>query len=196
MSTEQFHGIIYKATNKLDGNCYIGKTSQPSLSYRITDHINAVKLNKDKTYFHNAMRKYGSENFEWEILYECDSKTILNIMETFKIMTNHSHVSEGKGYNLTWGGEGGSYKLTEEQLERRRIINKTTPAFLNRHHTVETKEKLRKSMIGNKNSKKYSSDIKNKAIMLIENGETYDSVSKIMNIPQNNIKRWIKKGRQ
>ena len=37
-------------------------------------------------------------------------------METMKIIVNHTHISENKGYNLTWGGGGSSgYKFTSEQ---------------------------------------------------------------------------------
>ena len=106
-------GIIYKSTNLINGKCYIGKTIT-SLTKRKNNHIYTSKkfnengkCSKDeyRCYFYNALNKYGIENFKWEIIYECDDELILNIMETMKIIVNHSHRSEG-GYNITWGGEG------------------------------------------------------------------------------------------
>ena len=47
-------GIIYKITNKVNNKSYIGQTRQ-SIQFRWNKHINK----KDKTYFHNAIQKYG-----------------------------------------------------------------------------------------------------------------------------------------
>ena len=75
--------IVYKATNIINNKCYIGQTTD-TLDNRIKRHL--IKSKKTNNYFHNAIRKHGIDNFKWEILYECDSKEILNLMETFKII--------------------------------------------------------------------------------------------------------------
>ena len=55
--------IIYKATNKINGKVYIGQTTN-SLSYRRDQHFREAKCIKRKTvYFHNAISKYGEDNF-------------------------------------------------------------------------------------------------------------------------------------
>lgn len=107
-------GIIYKATNNINGKCYIGKTTR-SLEKRKLEHIRDKRCSA----IHRALIKYGEENFKWEIIYECDDPFILNVMETFKIMVNHSHYTEG-GYNLTYGGDGHSrgYKLSNKTKEK------------------------------------------------------------------------------
>lgn len=97
-------GIIYKSTNIINGKCYIGQTIQ-DFNERKGEHFRNAVYYDSQTYFHRAIRKYGIENFKWEIIFECDDSLVLNVMETFKIMVNHSHVREGNGYNLTWGGE-------------------------------------------------------------------------------------------
>lgn len=97
--------IIYKATNLINNKKYVGKTIK-TLEDRKYEHI--YKANKGDcytSYFHNALKLYGIENFKWEVLCECDDVLILNIMETMKIIVEHSHVSDG-GYNMTWGGDG------------------------------------------------------------------------------------------
>jgi group I intron endonuclease len=134
------YGIIYKATNLINGKCYIGQTTR-GFEKRVREHNN-LSGNTKGYYFHNAVRKYGKDNFEWEILCECESKTMLDIMETFKIMVNHSHISEG-GYNLTWGGEGSiGLKLSEETKERMRYERR------NRVYTNEYRENQSKTHIG------------------------------------------------
>lgn len=106
--------IIYKATNLINGKCYVGKTIN-GLKDRKRQHI---RNTKDNVYFHNALRKYGADGFAWRVLFECDDLLLLNVMETFKIMVCHSHKSEG-GYNLTWGGDGSyGYRHSLKSIEK------------------------------------------------------------------------------
>lgn len=100
-------GIIYKATDLSNGKVYIGRTIV-SIESRKYEHIRDAYTNRDKMYFHRAIRKRGPDNFHWEVLCEAPSKEELNLFETFYIISHHSHKSEG-GYNLTWGGEGGTH---------------------------------------------------------------------------------------
>ena len=56
---------IYMAVNKINGKRYIGKSVNFQARYK--KHKYAKYYN---TYFHNAIRKYEFENFEWSILEE------------------------------------------------------------------------------------------------------------------------------
>jgi group I intron endonuclease len=91
--------IIYMSTNKIDGKCYIGQTKR-TLNKRKQEH----KREKDNCHFHNALNKYGWNNFEWKILCECESKEELDEMEFHYIKQYNSY---DNGYNMTWGGDGG-----------------------------------------------------------------------------------------
>lgn len=138
-------GIIYKATNVINGKCYIGQTTN-KFYYRIAQHKHAAIKKKNKNYFHNAIRKYGWENFKWEILCECDM-FILGIRETMKIIVEHAHCTEN-GYNLTWGGDsdgsskGQRHNLTKEQRQLMGSGNRGVP------RTDEVKQKISNSMKG------------------------------------------------
>ena len=59
--------------------------------------------------FHKALKKYGLENFEWEIIDHADSDSEIREKEVYWI--NHYRTcisfSDCNGYNLTLGGEGG-----------------------------------------------------------------------------------------
>lgn len=95
--------LIYKATNLVNNKSYIGKTEK-SFDKRRSDHLNDAK--KDKGFaFHSAIRKYGEENFVWEIVEDNISDEVtLNQKEEHYIALYESFGP--KGYNMTKGGEG------------------------------------------------------------------------------------------
>ena len=97
-------GIIYKYTNKINGKIYIGQTIDEER--RKLEHFKA----KDDFYFHRALRKYGMDNFQYDVLYsstEINNKNeiidVLNKLETEYILKYNSYKSEF-GYNQTKGG--------------------------------------------------------------------------------------------
>ena len=122
-------GIIYKATNKINNKMYIGKTTK-GLFRRRTEHL---CFNEPKTYFQSAIRKYGPESFEWEILKECSSREELDSSEIFFIGEFKSNTSK-IGYNLTGGGDGFAY------------------GELNPVHRPEVKDKIIKALKSNNGS--------------------------------------------
>lgn len=94
-------GYIYKITNKEDGKAYIGQTCRdPNIRWK--EHYNR-DIDKD-TYFHRALKKYGKDNFLWEVIEECDNK-ILNEREIYWIKYYDTYYKNNKGYNMTYGGE-------------------------------------------------------------------------------------------
>jgi len=143
--------IIYKATNIISKKCYIGQTKF-SLDKRKTLHLNSSKRNKDNLYFYNSLRKHGSDNFEWKILCECDSKEELDEME-FHYIKQYNSLSPN-GYNLTLGGEGThGYKRSPDQIERmsknakifwKNVSDEYKKEFSNRIKNLHTGKKLTK----------------------------------------------------
>lgn len=110
--------IIYKATNLVNGKVYIGQTKY-SLEKRMNGHIKQSKSSNDEKihYFQHAIKKYGENNFKWEIITEC-SQEESDILEIYYIQLCDSHNNE-KGYNETIGGRGVvGNKLTEEQKQK------------------------------------------------------------------------------
>lgn len=156
--------IIYKATNKIDGKSYIGQTVQ-KLKERAKRHLNGRVR---RSYFRNALLKHGMENFTWEVLEKCDSKKELDEMEFHYIKQYDTHVRNGSGYNLTWGGEGThGFKMSEETKDKLRYIrsNKTrkrmSRAAKNRKYSEEAIKKFKtmnsgidNGMYGKKHSEK------------------------------------------
>lgn len=101
--------IIYKVTNKLNQQVYIGQTKF-SLNKRKAEHEKEALSRTRKTVkFHNALLKYGFENFIWEVVRECNSQEELDYYETFYI-NKLNCLDREKGYNLKSGGKlGGCY---------------------------------------------------------------------------------------
>ncbi len=108
-------GCVYKAENKVNGKCYIGKTVE-TIESRIVKH--EWNANNSSEYaFHRALRKYGFDNFEWEILYESNDEEELEGAEIFYIEDYESFGSNG--YNMTDGGEGTSGFIFSEESKIR-----------------------------------------------------------------------------
>jgi group I intron endonuclease len=112
--------IIYKATNLINGKVYIGQTIN-TLRYRSEQHRREAKIDDRKhTYFHNAIRKYGFENFEFECIDEAESIDELNEKEAKWIELYHS-TDENVGYNLDSGGRNST-----KSDRTKRLIGDTT----------------------------------------------------------------------
>lgn len=112
--------IIYKVTNNMNGKIYIGLTTQTFLR-RKREHIRkAIKCNS-KLIFHNALRKYGEDNFTWDIIDSAETQEELNEKEIYWIDFYNSNIyaKNSNGYNLTFGGGGTSgLKLSEETKKK------------------------------------------------------------------------------
>ena len=124
--------LIYKATNKVTGKSYIGQTIG-YLSRRKYQHIYAVIKQNSQLYFHNAIRKYDPNNFEWSTIEKCSSQSELDEMEFHYIKQYNSKTPNG--YNLT-DGEGNKstgYKFTKEQCKvlSQRMSGKNNPNYGN-----------------------------------------------------------------
>lgn len=101
-------GYIYKITNKVNGKSYIGQTRY-TIEFRWRQHLHK----KDNTYFHNAIRKYGADNFIIEKLEECNIED-LNEKEIYYIAKYNTFKD---GYNLTIGGDGNRTLLLDDKYD-------------------------------------------------------------------------------
>lgn len=149
--------IIYKATNKINGKCYIGQTRH-SLEHRKAAHLRCAKKGVE-THFYQAIRKYGEENFEWEIICSANDKKRLNELETFYIQ---KYDSIKHGYNMVDGGDNNimdieSVKTKHDAImqspEMRKRISDTMKRKIanGEFFTDEHRRKLSESAKGNHN---------------------------------------------
>lgn len=111
---------IYKVTNNINGKVYIGQSI--NIEKRWKNHINHSFNNSYSDYnsvFHKAIRKYGIDNFNFEIIEEC-KKEELNKQEKYWIKYYNSYLGfeNCNGYNMTLGGEtSNAHILTYKEVE-------------------------------------------------------------------------------
>lgn len=96
--------VIYKCTNLVNGKVYIGKTYD--FEKRKREHI--YDIDNDLP-FHRALKRYGIENFDWEIIDSATNDEEIREKEVYWIKYYKSciHMVDSHGYNITLGGEGG-----------------------------------------------------------------------------------------
>jgi len=97
--------LIYRIVNKTSGKSYIGLTST-SLKKRWKQHLVRAFTATDKRRgkFQNALRLYGPDDWEHEIIEE----NILTLVEANLLEKRYiiKYDSFENGYNLTIGGDG------------------------------------------------------------------------------------------
>lgn len=200
---------VYQTVNKINNMIYIGKHQTKKLD---DNYLGSGKRLK------RAIKKYGIENFEKEILFVFDDETTMNSKEAE--LVTEAFCSRDDTYNLCSGGHGGfgyiNSKLMspeirtkagknggvnsfsrEQRIEygrrgaKSKIANgvKINPyAFAGKKHSEETKQKMRKSKNVGENNSQFGT-------IWITNGYEAKKIYKSESIPAGwNRGRKIKRG--
>lgn len=106
-------GIIYKATSP-SGKIYVGQTRY-GLQERWRDHVyDANDPNKDHCKLLNrAIRKYGGDMFQLEVLIECSNEELNHYEEVYIRELNSI---KPHGYNLMHGGANTHLEETKQKI--------------------------------------------------------------------------------
>ena len=117
--------LIYKLTSKSSLKSYIGVT-QRTLIKRWGEH-KGLANSGSKYHLHKAIRKYGYNDFNLEIL-----EIVFNLEESFRleILYIKKFNTFNYGYNMTTGGDSGP-----------RLIGSANGMY-GKSHTIETREKM------------------------------------------------------
>lgn len=125
---------IYKITNKINNQCYIGQSI--CIEERWKEHIRCSKDLSNKNSIYLAIRKYGIENFDFEIIEECNSVDELDEKEINWIAYYNSY---NNGYNMTRGGTAGrrfDYDYIVDTYLKFKNVEKTAEICQCHWHTV------------------------------------------------------------
>lgn len=149
---------IYKITNLVNSKCYIGFTEDVKRRWKQhkVNRKNGVKP------LYQAFRKYGIENFAFEVIYESEDRDeTLLIKEPYYIQL---YDSIKNGYNFQEGGNNTNTQDLREKNRKRMLENnpmkdpeikkKNTGMFVSGQKpiiTEERNEKIRQSKLGNNN---------------------------------------------
>lgn len=118
---------VYCHINKINGKRYIGITSQ-----ELNQRFRNGKGYKSSPHFNQAIKKYGWDNFEHQVLFsdlsEVDAKE-----KEIEMIAIYNTTNPDFGYNITPGGEGYS--------------GKDNPWF-GKHHTEQSRRKMSEARKG------------------------------------------------
>jgi len=136
--------IIYKITNKITNDFYIGKTTKTK-EERFQKHKYNSSYNS-KTYLYRAMRKYSVENFIIEEVESQIENEKLNEREQFWIEKLNPK------YNMTSGGDGGETHCSPNFINAMKEYHKRKPkeeyatyGMLGKKYPDEGKKKVGKA---------------------------------------------------
>ena len=144
--------FVYKLTCSVNQKVYIGVSKDAS--NRLKQHRSDARKGINRMLY-CAMRKHGIDTFSMEIIYGSrDKEHIFKEMEQFFIRLYESN-TPAKGYNLTFGGEGGNtiISLTKEQriIRGKKISDKLTGRIKSETHKHNISVSKKGKFEGNKN---------------------------------------------
>ena len=161
--------ICYQVTNVVSGKVYIGLTTM-ALAERWRRHVGHALAGRGYA-LHDAIRKYGVENFTIEELAHSLTRDRDDLAELERLLIAQADSIAPGGYNLTAGGDGVggcestnrkiSASLTGKKLsdEHRASMKAAAVGRVTGPPTEETKAKISASQKG-KPGKKHSEETK------------------------------------
>lgn len=127
---------IYKITNKINGKIYIGQSND--IQRRFLEHQNAGE--KSRIPLDLAIKKYGKNNFSYEIIEECNINE-LNDKETYWIKQFNTVKN---GYNCNLGGNQQSIGSNNGRAKLKETdIIEIRKAYANHEHQRDVYKKYK-----------------------------------------------------
>ena len=165
--------LLYVVVNRVNLKLYVGKTI--NFPKRQRDHKNAAAQKKPKSLFHQAIKKYGWEAFDWYIYANLADPKRLNDGEKNLIAAILPE------YNMTAGGDGALGKIgfwrgkkrPREQIEKMVATRRARGNFLGTigPRTVTEKEANRLKEWGNAAANRNAV-----SILCVETGEVFSQI--------------------
>lgn len=114
---------IYKIENKINKKVYIGQSN--NILKRWAEHKRKARLGNESSLLYYAIRKYGLDNFSFEILEKCEEEK-LDEREEYYIKKFNSYVglNDGWGYNLSIGGKSNRGFHPSEETRKTWSVNR------------------------------------------------------------------------
>lgn len=132
---------LYKITNHVNNKVYIGQTINPKArwSRHRSDARSEEKIKRDR-HLCCAIRKYGIDNFVFEVIAQTNSLENIDAAEIACIKQYNSS-DRNFGYNIALGGNGKRI-MSETTKKKLSLLN------LGKKASKETKEKMSIAMLG------------------------------------------------
>ena len=152
---------IYKIINIINQKVYIGQSI--NIQKRIHQHFWKSQCQKDVSYnsiLHNAIRKYGKQNFKWEVVEEC---SVDQIDEKQKYYIQFYNSLTPNGYNILTGGETPPIMKGENHVE----------AILSKEQVIQLTEDLKNTRESFESLRKKYGFVSRTSISDFNKGKTY-----------------------
>ena len=133
MGRPMYKCVIYKIQNKVNGRCYIGQTRQ-GLVQRKREHLNRFHRGDRDHRIYLAFKKYGLDNFTWEVISQTTDYKLLDVLEQFFVEKYNSFEN---GYNCSAGG----CSVSEETRLKISQANKGKSTKGHYHKILESRSK-------------------------------------------------------
>jgi len=194
---------IYSYKNKITGNRYIGKTN--NIERRKREHLSNA-FNPKSSYYNSMwmkkVREYGIENFNFEVLEECEEDKS-DEREIYWI--SHYNSFLGSGYNSTAGGDSNDRITRILTNEEAKTIRKKLKENKEIQSDISKEFNISQALLSNINiGLKYTSDeydypirknyktdedYKELIDLLINSTLSYKKIAEKLNIGESTIKK-------
>lgn len=133
------HYYLYKITNLLNNKVYIGQTKHPDKRWRDHKYLSSKKIKHQ--YIHQAMSKYGVDNFSYELLVTCKTREDADATEVNLIIQYDSR-NPTFGYNLLPGGH--VYEVSDKTKNKIKKSLEGNTRRLGSKHSDKDKGRMKK----------------------------------------------------
>lgn len=169
IQTDKINGVIYKTTNVVNGQWYIGKDENNNSSYLGSG-----------VYLNRAISKYGRESFKKEILFECNSREELCISE-IEFIKKYNAVNDPLSYNIATGGNGGNTIAGMTSIDKINFSEKMKEIYVTMpiDKKKSRSQKISKALSGKAKSKEHKDKISLSKTGVKQSLDTIDKKRKI-----------------
>jgi group I intron endonuclease len=142
MIKPEAQGCIYHVVNKKNGKGYVGQHCTLLAERRWAVHLQSTRAGSQLP-FHRALARYGSDGsgFTWEVVWR-GPVSQLNAKEAFFIKKLGTFINNGRGYNLTLGGQQGLPGLIRTTVHKQRA-SESLKAYYAAHPEAALESSLR-----------------------------------------------------
>lgn len=147
---------LYVITNVTNNKVYIGQSCKENDRWR--QHRYFAKSDKPIQYIHHAMKKYGIDNFTYQVVAMTITQDDADKTEE-QLIIQYDSRNKDKGYNISSGGDTAwnrglpkeqqpMYGKKQSDYQKKRVSEVHTGT--EKPHTIEWSEKMSKIMSGRK----------------------------------------------
>ncbi len=192
---------LYHIENQVNGKVYIGKSMERRDS-RWLEHKIDARNDRTNMPIHRAIRKYGENNFSYNVMSMYDTQEEALLAEVDLIAYLRSQKVEL--YNVTAGGEGTSFKRGPRSAEHQKNAHKFSKGNIPWNQNKETSKDIAAKISANVPNRKISDSQRQeiKDLYLSDKytqktlGQIYGVGPDVISRITNNKTGWVARGRK